>query len=263
MVDTLGTKRAVVLLCAVAIATLVVVLAVAVSKPAGAATDALPDLGMAKLQDLKLQKTADGRKLLRFSSIVVNVGAGSFEAHGQRPDTSVSTMTTTQRIFNDAGGYRDVATDASMYYSGDGHNHWHLTDLEDFELIRLDNGKLVGTGAKHGFCFYDNYRFGSTQDPFYTRQTSPPACGRYSSELEVTMGLLRGWGDIYRYTLPDQYIDVTGLVSGKYRLRATADADNWFVESNDTNNFTWVDIQLRTSSVKIVGYGPSAQPISG
>jgi hypothetical protein len=42
-----------------------------------------------------------------------------------------------------------------------------------------------------------------------------------------------GWGDIYRSTLPDQYIEVTGLADGKYRLRAVADESNWFTESNE------------------------------
>ncbi len=257
-------NRVIVSLTAVTLALLLLVVMQAHSRPAEAVDSdnlLLPDLGMAKLRGFQIQKTADGRKLLRFSSIVVNVGAGPFEAHGQRPDTSVATMTTTQRIFDGAGLYLDRPTDAIMYYSGDGHNHWHVQDLEDFELIRLDNGKLVGTGAKHGFCFYDNYRFGSTQDPFYTRQTSPPACGRYSSELEVTMGLSRGWGDAYYRTLPDQYIDVTGLTSGRYRLWATADADNWFSETNNSNNFTWVNIQISGDSVRELKYGPAAKPL--
>ena len=76
------------------------------------------------------------------------------------------------------------------------------------------------------------------------------------------MGLSRGWGDRYGYRLPDQYIDVTGLTSGRYRLWATADADNWFRESDDSNNFTWVDIQLESSSVSVKKQGPSAQPIT-
>ena len=248
-------RRLIVLIVAIALA--LPLLLLAPSEPVAAASDRLPDLRMAKLQDLKIEKASDGRKLLRFSSIVVNVGAGSFEARGQRPDTSVSTMTTTQRIFNDAGGYRDVATDASMYYSGDGHNHWHLTDLEDFELIRLDNGKLVGTGAKHGFCFYDNYRFGSKGGTYYK------GCGSNPDALQVRMGLSRGWGDVYQSSLPDQYIDITGLTSGRYKLRATADADNWFSESNNTNNYTWVDIQISGTSVSVIRYGPAAQPISG
>ncbi len=256
-------NRIIVSLTAVTLALLLLVVMQAHSRPAEAVDSdnlLLPDLGM-KLKDIQIQKTSDGRKLLRFTSIVVNVGAGPFEAHGQRPDTTVSTMTTTQRIFDGTGLYLDHPTDAVMYFGRDGHNHRHLRDLEDFELTRLDNGKLVGTGAKHGFCFFDNFRYGSTQDPFYTRRTSPPACGEYSSDLKVTMGLSRGWGDIYRYTLPDQYIDVTGLASGRYRLWATADADNWFSESNNSNNFTWTDIRISGTSISVIRRGPAAQPI--
>jgi hypothetical protein len=250
MVGMLGMKRAVVLLCAVAAATLMVVLT-AGSKPAGAASDVLPDLRMAELQDLQIQSTTDGRKLLRFDSIVVNVGDGAFEVIGRRPDTT-SKMKVRQRIYDDAGGSRKRSTTARMYFAGDGHTHWHVRDLQDYVLTRLDNGVKVGTGAKHGFCFFDNYRFGSTQDPFYTRRTSPPACGQTSSDLAVKMGLSVGWGDIYQSSLPDQYIDVTGLTSGRYKLRATADADNWFAESNNSNNSTWVNIRISGDKVRVI-----------
>ncbi len=256
--STPAKKLVVPLVVGVALALLVLmVLQQASSRPAYAASDVLPDLGMAHPKDLRIQSTADGRRLLRFSSIVVNVGAGRFEVRGQRPDTTTSTMTVTQRIFDDAGGSRYVPTPATMYFGGDGHNHWHVTNLEDFELVRLDNGKLVGTGAKHGFCFYDNYRYGATGDPYYLTTATPPACGR-SSSLEVFAGLSVGWGDIYRYTLPDQYIDITGLKSGRYRLISTADADDWFQESNDSNNTSWVNIRISGSNVSVVRYGPSA-----
>jgi hypothetical protein len=241
-----------------ATATLMVVLAVAASKPAQAASDRLPDLGMAHPQDLRIAKTSDGRKLLRFSSIVVNVGAGPFELHGQRA-AGASTMTTQQRIFDSAdstGGYRDVPTPAIMYFGGDGHNHWHVRDLEDFELTRLDNGTLVGTGAKHGFCFFDSSRYGSGDPAFYTQQDG--ACGGGTSATQTMMGLSVGWGDIYQFSLPDQYIDITGLTSGRYRLRATADADNWFLESDNANNFSWIDVQLKANNVRVLAYGPSA-----
>jgi hypothetical protein len=221
------------------------------ASPARAATDVLPDLGMARLTDLKIEKTPDGRKLLRFSSIVVNVGDGPIEVHGQRTDTGSSTMTTTQRIFDDADGHRDVPTEAVMYFGGDGHDHWHLRDLESFRLERLSRGSKVGTGAKHGFCFFDNHRYGSGQDPYYQ------GCGQ-SGDLQVAMGLSVGWGDVYRYSLPDQYIDITGLGRGRYRLEGTADADDWFLESDETNNSTWVDIRIRHGRAKVLGYGPTA-----
>jgi lysyl oxidase len=110
----------------------------------------------------------------------------------------------------------------------------------------------VGTGAKHGFCFFDNYRFGSTLPAYYT------SCGSNPNALQVRMGLSKSWGDIYPAGLVDQYIDITGLTSGRYRLRAAADETNWFLESSETNNFTWVDIQISGNSVSVIAYGPSA-----
>ena len=142
----------------------------AASRPAHAATNRLPDLGMAKFKDLRIQRANEGRRLLRFSSILVNVGAGRFEARGRRPGTGTHTMRVRQRIYNGAGGYRTLRTGAVMYFAGgrhgdDGHFHWHMRNLEKFKLTRLDNGRKVGTIAKHGFCFFDNYRYGSTRPP--------------------------------------------------------------------------------------------------
>ena len=265
MMQAMGNKRALVLLCALAAATLAVVLALAVSKPAGAATDRLPDLGMAKLTNIQIQNT-NGQRLLRFDTRVVNTGAGAFELHGSRADTSTPTMSVTQRIFDDAGGYRDVPTQAEMYYAGDGHNHWHVRDLESYTLTRLDNGVKVGTGAKEGFCFFDNYNFGSTQPAFYGTSSSPygPGCSNNQpNALNVVVGLSRGWGDTYGWRTVGQYIDVTNLTSGRYRLETTADQANWFQESNDSNNSTWADVQLNGGKVTVLSYGPSAQPISG
>jgi hypothetical protein len=239
-------SRLIVLALAVALA-----LAALASSPAGAASDLLPDLRMARLTDLKIERAPDGRKLLRFSSIIVNVGDGPMELHGQRSDTATSTMTTAQRIFDEAGEHRDVTTDAVMYFGGDGHNHWHVRDLETFELEHLRKSSNVGTGAKHGFCFSDNYRYGSDQDPHYT------GCGQ-AGDLQVAMGLSVGWGDLYRYSLPDQYIDITGLGRGRYRLTGTADAENWFQESDESNNSTWVKIRIRHGKAEVLRYGPAA-----
>ncbi len=251
-------KRTVASVTAAALALLLVLVAMvmlAPSRPAHAASDRLPDLGMAKFQDLQVQRTTDGRKLLRFSSIVVNKGVGRFDARGLRPNTGTSTMTVRQRIYNDAGGYRSVPTNAVMYYSGDGHDHWHVRDLQRFTLTRLDNGVKVGTGAKRGFCFYDNYRYGSTRAPFYT--LAGGACGSYG-DLRVKMGVSVGWGDIYAWNLPGQYIDITQLTPGKYRLRGVADPSNWFLETNNTNNFTWVNLQITGDGVIVLRHGPSA-----
>jgi hypothetical protein len=212
---------------------------------------------MARLSDLRSEKISDGRRLLRYTTVIVNVGAGAFEVRGTRSTTAETQMSATQRVFDDAGGFRDIPTTATMVFGGDGHNHWHLRDLERSELIRLDNGTKAGTGAKRGFCFWDNVEYRLT----LPRAPAAPVyggCGSAAS-LTVTAGLSVGWGDAYPATLPDQYVDITGLTPGRYRLQVTADADGWFAESNELNNATWVDLQLKAQGApRVLGYGPAA-----
>jgi hypothetical protein len=160
---------------------------------AGAAADRLPDLGMARLRDLSIDTTTRlGRRLLRFTTIIVNIGAGPFETIGRRPDTTTAQMAVAQRIYNSAGSYREVRTPTVMFWAGDGHDHWHVRDVEAYRLLRLDNGRRVGTGAKHGFCYFDNtaYRLGLAGAP-----TSPVygGCGA-RGDLRVKTGVSVGWG---------------------------------------------------------------------
>lgn len=226
---------------------------------APSATDRLPDLGIARLSDIRISRSGSRRRL-RYSTTIVNVGTGPFELHGRRNNTGASEMAVAHRIFDDAGGWRDVATPAVTIFSGDGHDHWHVRDLQLSALYRLDDGALLARSDKRGFCFWDNVAHqlslpGAPPSPEYHES----GCGGPNS-LSTAMGLSIGWGDIYPSTLPDQYIDVTGLPDGLYRLIVTADAEGWFAESDEDNNATWADIELydRGRRVRVVSYGPSA-----
>ena len=227
--------------------------------PAPPAQDRLPDLGMARLSDFSIDASG-GLRRLRYSTTIVNVGSGKFELHGQRASTSDPSMSVVQRIFNDAGGWRDVSTPAVMVYAGDGHNHWHVHDLELSELFRLSDGVFLARSNKRGFCFWDNVRYrlslpGAPQSPVYGES----GCGGTGS-LTTAVGLSIGWGDIYPASLPDQFIDITGLADGSYRLVVTADPSGWFAETNENNNVTWVDLELSGggSRLRVLGYGPNA-----
>ncbi len=241
--------------CAVAVA--VLGLAAAAAPASAAAADRLPDLAMAPLDDFRIEKTGQ-RKLLRYTAIVVNIGAGRFQLDGSRASTAEPEMSVVQRIFDDAGGSRTRATAARMYFAGDGHNHWHVRDLEQSSLDRLDNGVKVGSGAKHGFCFFDYVAFrlalpGAPANRFYT------TCGTTGTVLTQTMGLSVGWGDAYYYYLVDQWVDITTVGPGRYRLGTTADAQNWFLESNESNNATWTDLQIKSNGPpRVTAQGPSA-----
>ena len=206
--------------------------------------------------------TTSGQQVrLRFSATIVNVGGVPFELHAERSDTA-SGFVVWQRVYDGNGGYSDRQTSATTTFAGDGHSHWHINNLERYELIRLDNGVKVGTSAKSGFCFFDTtaYRLtlpGAPQVATYGRD----GCGGQDA-LSLRMGLSVGWGDTYPWSLPDQYIDISGLGNGQYRLVATADAEGRFDEADETNNATWVDLSISMKGhggrVKIMGYGPSA-----
>jgi hypothetical protein len=217
------------------------VLAGAVPMPARAAADLLPDLAMAPLRDVRLQ-VANGRRLLRFTAEIINVGAGPFELHGARSPTEDDMTSVTQRVYDDAGGWRERATVATMFFAGDGHLHWHVRNLERYELQPLDSQHTLGAGAKSGFCFSDTERY-APQLPASPAARQYASCGR-PGDLSVTMGLSVGWGDVYDWTLPDQYIDVTDLPPGRYRLSAVADPDGWFLEADAANNATTLDILI-------------------
>jgi hypothetical protein len=245
-----------------AFATIAAAAFAALPSSAAAATPTQPDLGMARLGDIHLTISATGQKQLRFSATIVNVGAGPFELAASRTGSS-DAFSVSQRTYNSDGSSTLVSTPgASLVFGGDGHNHWHINALERYELRRLDNGVKVGTAAKSGFCFFDTgaYRWlaGSPASAVYTSV----GCG-VASSLDVRMGLSVGWGDTYSWTLPDQFVDVTNLDSGKYRIHAEADPFGWFYESSRQNNATWADVALTTSrkgttKVRVLGYGPSA-----
>jgi hypothetical protein len=182
--------------------------------------------GHGRLRDLSIDTTTrPGRRLLRFTTtIIINVGWARLE-HRPPPDTGTTQMAVAQRIRTSVSSSREVSTRAAMFWAGDGHDHWHVRDVEAYRLIRLDNGRRVGTGAKHGFCYFDNttYRLGLADAP------SAPVykgCGR-AGDLRITTGLSVGWGDTYPAGIAFHWIDITGLNSARYRLRATADPANW------------------------------------
>ena len=238
-------------------------LTLALLAPAGsasAASDRLPDLAMARLRHIGTTRTADGRRLLRFSAIIVNVGVGPFELRSQRPDTS-SSWSTRQVIYDTDGGARTARTPSvQLVYEGDGHDHWHVKDLETYQLAPLPHGNSNSpsrTSQKVGFCFFDNYQYRPwlPDAPWYL-EYGRQGCGTRSS-VRLRNGLSVGWGDIYHRSLPGQYIDITGLPNGLYRLSATADQANFFLERSDANNSTWVDLWIRARGVTVLRRAPS------
>jgi hypothetical protein len=65
-----------------------------------------------------------------------------------------------------------------------------------------------------------------------------------------------GWKDDYFWRITGQRLDVTNLPNGRYRLINRVDPRNWFRETNERNNTTWVDLEIGDRVVKVVGRSP-------
>lgn len=230
---------------------------------ASAATQLLPDMRIAKLTTIKQDTTTiPGHRLLRFTATIVNVGAGPVELTGTRPDTATPTMSVTQRIYDDAGGSTTVPSGTHMFWAGDGHNHWHLFEMAGGVLTPLSNGtNKVGTWAKEGFHFSDVGAFdlslpGAPQSKHYLACIGNTSCD--PNALSATEGISVGWGDTYRAGIAFQYIDITGVATGKYVITVTADPNGYLRESNVTNNTATATIRITTSKVNVLSYGDGA-----
>jgi hypothetical protein len=225
-----------------------------------AATSILPDLAMVPPFDFRIETNGAGQKLLRFSTVVVNVGKGPFQLIGYDSDgaTIGDTLSVRQQIKRSNGNWIERATTASMEWGTDGHNHWHVLAYQRFKLQNLDV-ETVGTGAKTGFCSLDSYHYGSKKPAFYTNDVD--ICQVGQSET-VLMGTSRKWGDIYGWNLAFQWVDITGLPNGRYKLKVIADppfaSGGRFVESDESNNKGWARIRISGSTVTVLA--KSAKP---
>ena len=217
-----------------------------------------PDIGMLPPKDFSIQSRPRGVRWLRFDSVVVNVGPGAFDVYGQAAGAD-GTRSVMQRLQDGSGGWVEVASPARMFFAGDGHNHWHVRDLQDWTIARLnDPASVLRRGAKTGFCFWDNYDYTAT-GPIVYHPSTTSACMQAANGT-VPMGLSVGWGDEYPSLIAFQYIDITGLPNGDYLVTLEADLANEFVEQDEENNAGWATIRIKRKAVIVLSTGTDLEP---
>ncbi|MGO4258618.1 lysyl oxidase family protein [Marmoricola sp. RAF53] len=200
----------------------------------------------------------EGKKLLKFGVITLNVGAGPAEIVADRSGANATEWQAFQTLYdssrNPVGSLVDQGV--QFYFAGDGHNHWHVRDFDDYELLSSD-GTMVARAEKHGYCMQDNTTYqgmpsavGVPPNPVYMESKS---CGKgLPNALMIIHGLSRGWGDTYPSSLPDQAIDITGVPNGTYTVQVHADAVGAVLESDESNNTTSVKVTISGNTVTVV-----------
>jgi lysyl oxidase len=241
--------------------------------PALAAGPLEPDLTPEPASDLSLVYSGSTRSALRLTTTIRNAGRGPLELNSAETgedcdgngDPSNDRLAS-QRVFDDSDddGIFDPAVDtgSSSYEVGclifhPAHNHWHLSDFSDFELL-TPSGTLVAATNKVSFCLADN-------SPFDLGLPGAPATARYefnTCAAATTEGISVGWRDTYSSNVPGQFIDIGGVPDGDYCVAVTADPDNLLRETSDSNNLALRGIALRGNTVvdSPQGCTPPASP---
>ena len=222
----------------------------------------LPDLTMGPIQDVYgglAEVTRD--PVVRVEATIVDKGAGPFLTSSRRDVPWSNSWTVYQRIMEADGGYTERATKADLIFAGAPHSHWHIQNMESHRLEDKATGKVLSEVVKQAFCPFDTDLYfgslpGAPPNPFYMES----GCEGPAWVTELTMGVSVGWGDKYPWHMIEQNIPIKGIPDGTYRIVETADPFDWFEESDESNNSTWIDIAIKTEAgipvVTVVGRAP-------
>jgi hypothetical protein len=123
------------------------------------------------------------------------------------------------------------------FETADGHDHWHVQDAARYALWNEAGTAEVGRGAKVGFCLEDVEQVDSSApSAAYDSSTTGYCYAGRPDASSVFEGITRGWQDVYDTTLPFQWVDLSDIAPGRYRLGEQVDPDNVLIETDKSNN---------------------------
>jgi hypothetical protein len=180
-------------------------------------------------------------RCLRFTTDIENVGAGPLTAQIPALAEGSSGQTQVGYVPGECSAYQLVSrTNGSTVSRPAGpcefhveHAHFHYNNLLLYGLYQAGPGATlghqVGVSQKESFCLSDDDYFGfgrsSVNGPRVSvgqpdcnlpREADAPQAGKSGTGTFVTEGITPGWGDVYTWDTPDQYIDVTHVPTGTY-----------------------------------------------
>ena len=235
-----------------------------VSAPTSNSCYADESLGLGNPSPSSIENPAT--RCLRFTSDVQDVGAGALEvqipwvASGSGAPQSgflPGGCQAQQVITSDTGATVTKPAGACEFHPE--HGHFHYEDLVSFTLYTASNGAIgqqVGNGLKESFCLGDDDYFGyASTGPNGPREfVGQPGCNLPSqtgpSGAYVLEGISPGWGDVYTWDTPDQYINITGVAPGTYDLVEKTNPSGSLLVSGSQQTCALTQLQLDATSVK-------------
>ena len=215
---------------------------------------------------VSVEVAPDGTELLalRFEGYVTNLGGGPLDLSGN-PQLSDPADPTShdvwQRALTTSGDWVQLTKPPVRYETADTHNHFHLMGVMAYSLWDETGTLHIRPSEKVGFCLVDSEHL--------PERHSQPSVQRYEqSELRtcmvnnpdtqsLRMGVSAGWRDIYHRDMVFQWVDVSDVTPGVYRIGVQADPNDVVVESDETNN----GVALSEMVSSVPGYVAESQVV--
>jgi len=207
---------------------------------------------------------------LRLTSGPINVGAGPFIKkffYAQDTAAGVADPVTQRGPASQTIYHADGSTStrpAGFYSFHKTHAHFHDEGILTYELFRVVEGRdgkelrPAGMGTKSGFCPADQL-FGEwrsfSQEPTGQFSEGDTATGSCFSPNDGTFALTRGWGDVYRWQRPGQFVEWSGNTDGHFVVRTTVDKGDVTLESDETDNSSYALIKVSGRRIETIERG--------
>jgi hypothetical protein len=211
-------------------------------------------------------------RCLRFTNEIRNVGAGPLElrfawmtADGASTQAGLvpGECRMQQAVHHGDGSVSYRAAGPCVFHSQ--HGHFHYQDMASLVLRRVNadgsSGAVVRRIAKQGFCLADDeeFWFGTARNRprGFVGQPGCSAPGEFRAATPapgawVHMGISPGWGDVYTWDTPQQYVDVTSLPDGLYDVVSVANPDGALQVAGERRPSARTRICLRGDTAKMV-----------
>ena len=134
------------------------------------------------------------------------------------------------------------------------HAHFHYKDLVSFTLYDA-NGRQVGRSLKESFCLGDDDYFGfGTSGPNGPRPyVGQPGCNvpaQLKPSVAVEEGISSGWGDVYTWDTPGQFIDISSAPPGIYKLVERTNPSNSILVAGPSQTCAVTTLRLSATAVQ-------------
>jgi hypothetical protein len=175
-------------------------------------------------------------RCLRFTTDVRNIGAAALKIRipwlvagaGGSPVASgfvPGQCQAEQAVLTTSGDEVTRPAGACLFHAV--HAHFHYSDLVSFTLHAVTpdglTGPPIGKSQKESFCLADDdyFGFGSAGPNGPRGYVGQPGCNLPANpppQITVEEGVSPGWGDVYTWDTPGQFVDISTVAPGTYDI---------------------------------------------